>query len=101
MYWLIQHVYNVLSQVDAVKDILSQIPSENLALIRVVVELLKQVSKLCVCVCVCVRACMCVCVCVCACACMCVYVSVYVCIHMYLSLQPCLFRSPITPVRTK
>ena len=52
-----------LSQVDSVKDVLSQLPSENLALIRVIVELLKQVSKFCimivsvwhVCVCTCVR----------------------------------------------
>ena len=34
----------VLSQVEAVKDVLAQLPSENLALIRVMVELLKQVS---------------------------------------------------------
>ena len=45
---------------DAVKDVLSQLPSENLALIRVIVELLRQVSNMacvCVCACVCVRAC--------------------------------------------
>ena len=61
----------ILSQVESVKDVLSQLPSENLALIRVIVELLKQVScpsGMCVCVCVCVLY---VNVCVPVCPCMC------------------------------
>ena len=76
----------VLSQVDAVKDILSQLPSENLALIRVIVELLKQVSSLtmlcvylcmcCTAISICITVCVCACVCMRACVCVCMYVVV-------------------------
>ena len=60
---------------------LSQLPSENLALIRVIVELLRQVSKI---TCsVCVR----VCVCVCACVYMCVYIQEAVCTYVFVCMN--------------